>query len=84
MSKLILTLTILVIISSSCKKYYYCACVNNTQTLTSPPNAVTPTYSTTVTTYTIPIDVTQDKSVSQCSALGGNNGTSDIICSVIK
>jgi protein involved in sex pheromone biosynthesis len=82
MNKLLAIGIVLVMVLSGCKKYYDCTCTDVTQTITSPSGAIVTTYSITTTTYTIPIDVTKKKSVSQCSAQGGNNGTSDISCDV--
>ena len=82
MSRNIIVIAVLVIILTSCQKYYNCNCTRVVEVVTSVPNAPITTYSTTTTSYTVPVYSTKTKSVSQCGALAGTNGLTTITCTV--
>ena len=81
MIKKVVSFIVLVIMFSSCKKYYNCNCVRVVETPIT-INAAVPTYSTTTTTYTVPIAATTSTKNSQCGALGGTSGLTTITCGI--
>jgi hypothetical protein len=85
MNKFVAALITLVITLTSCKKYYNCDCTRVVQVLTSQSTAVNPTYSTSTTTYTMPVNsTTTAKANTACVALGGDDGLTTITCSIIN
>ena len=79
MIKYIIIIIVLFFTLSSCKKYYNCSCTRAVQTLTS---ISAQTYSTTTTTFTVPVYSTKTNSTSNCAALAGNNGLTTITCEI--